>query len=63
MPFACQILRGTTGTCPGCDQDSNIAPPQVTAATAAKRPELPKLRTLEANSSRLPSRAGRRGLL
>lgn len=43
MPFACQILRGTAGTYPGCDQDSNIAPSQVTAATAAKKPELPNL--------------------
>lgn len=47
VPCACQILRritGNSGRPPGCDHDSNMTPPQVSTATAAKKPKLPKLR-------------------
>jgi hypothetical protein len=46
VPFACQILRGITGNSGnsrGCDQESSTIPPQVSGATAVKRPKLPKL--------------------
>jgi hypothetical protein len=61
MPFACQILRGTTGatgTCPGCDQDSNTIPPQLSAATSAKEPKPPKVMFLGRASRRANDEAG-----
>lgn len=47
VPYACQILRGTTGNSgkqPKCDQGSHTTPPQVGTAILAKGPEVPKVR-------------------
>lgn len=50
MPFSCQILRGTTGEQQGLTTGrSKLEPtrPQVSSASAAKKPQLPKLMSLQ----------------
>jgi hypothetical protein len=47
VPYACQILReitGNSGKHSVCNRGSNTTPLQASTATAAKEPELPKLR-------------------
>ncbi len=66
MPFACQIVRRTTGTAgtgPEYGQGPNSTPPQVSPPYAAKKPELPKLMSSHAGQLRASQPApGRFGL-
>jgi hypothetical protein len=51
VPYACQIVRGTTGNTGhqvGSKLDADIAPPQFSQASRPKAPKLPKLSALHA---------------
>jgi len=59
---SCREPRGTAGIRRADSQGPNNTPPQVSTATAAKKPELPKLGAAEVQRVMVSSRVGRRSV-